>query len=616
MATIIYKKFIRKAPSQPKPCEHQRNGSDFSDVPFANLNSVGEPEEASGSTHGKNESNCQSECNICKQNDKASTKYRWKLILGLFLPFMVQALDTTIIAGATPFIASDFNQLAQLNWIVSAFNLTAAAFVPFWGQYADVFGRYAALQTALLVMLIGSVLCSAAPVTAFAMLLLGRAFQGIGSAGLMIVSKIVLADKVSLKENARNNTIFTLVGGIGYGIGPVIGGYLTEVTWRWCFIINIPIVVVGAILAHFILRPQLLGAQEVTRADGVADASLSQSFKARVFTIDFGGQFLFLFGMGLLVLALTWAGSYYPWSDVKVLAPLVVGGILMVLFCLWEHLMLPGHFLSQKFPTQKAMIPWSLITTRNGSILMYLNFMTGMVMYAVFYFVSLYFSIVKNFSAGESGKNLLYYMPGLAAGAYLSMFFCNRWPRQTFTPLFLGSLLQPVGVTILAVALRSGHLPFIYGMIVLTGIGSGIRFMPGTLHGVGYFPTQIASIVSLMSLSLDLGGTLSTTILLNIFNNTLKNSSPSFSFSSASSSSFDAISSLPAATQAYLRDRASTGIVLGFFALSAFAWMGLVTMIGLGNVQIAKEEGQKDELCKGSYIVSLITGRKDREEGV
>ncbi|KAF4627513.1 hypothetical protein G7Y89_g10645 [Cudoniella acicularis] len=559
-------------------------------------------------------SECHSSCEVCKNQKRESRRYRWKVIIGLFFPFLVQALDTTIIASALPYIASDFKQLSQLNWIVSAFNLTLATFVPFWGQFSDIWGRYAAIQTALTAMIVGSILCSAAPVTEFAMLLLGRAFQGIGCAGLMIVSKVILADKVSLKENARNNTLFTIVGGIGYGIGPVIGGYFTEANWRWCFIINIPIGVIGLVLAHFVLRPVLLGPQEITRTDGVIDVVVSQDFKARVFTIDFGGQFLFLFGMGLLVLGLTWAGSYYAWSDVKVLAPLIIGCILMIAFCIWEHLMLPGSLFARQWPTQKAMIPLNLVWTRNAGILMYINFTTGMAMYAVFYFVGLYLALVKGFSSGQSGKNLLYYMPGLAAGAYISMFFCNKWPRATFPPLFMGAILQPVGITLLAIFLRSGHLPSIYGMLALVGVGTGIRFMPGTLHGVAYFPKQIASIVSLMSLSLDLGGTLSTTILLNIFNNVLRNSNPSIIFNSASDSSFDSISSLPIESQNYLRDRAKTGIVLGFFALSAFAWLGVLAVMGLGNVKIAKEEGEKDEVIRGSYIVSLLSGKKEKQK--
>lgn len=106
------------------------------------------------------------------------------------------------------------------------------------------------MQSALIIMLLGSTLCSAAPTTAFAMLLAGRALQGTGCAGLLIISKVILADKVSLEDNAKNNTAFTIVGGVGYGLGTILGGYLTSASWRWCFIINIPLGLLGLVLVH------------------------------------------------------------------------------------------------------------------------------------------------------------------------------------------------------------------------------------------------------------------------------------------------------------------------------------------------------------------------------
>ena len=300
-------------------------------------------------------------------------------VYSIRLPFVYPPVPSSFLKLLTD-IATD--QLSQLNWIVSAFNLCSATFIPAWAQFADVFGRHAALQTALFIMIVGSVLCSSAPVTAFPTLLVGRALQGMGCAGLIILTKVILADKVSLAENAKNNTLFTLVGGIGYGIGPVIGGYLTQVSWRWCFIINIPMGVAAAVIAHFVLRPELLGPQEIARTDGSIDEyPAAPTFFARLTTIDFGGQFLFLFGMGLLVLALTWAGSYYPWHDVKVIAPFVIGIILLIIFIVWEYLMIPGSSLANRFPHQKAMIPLKLLWTRNVGILIYINFITGMGMF-------------------------------------------------------------------------------------------------------------------------------------------------------------------------------------------------------------------------------------------
>ncbi|KAL5350340.1 hypothetical protein ACLOAV_003907 [Pseudogymnoascus australis] len=587
-------------------CIHRRAASQISESAMELTAYPGGPAEI----HEKTDmDDTPSPCAECQEAKRAARIYRWRIISGLFVPFLVQSLDVTIIAGALPFIASDFNELAQLNWIVSAFNLTSACFIPSWGQFADVFGRYYAMQSSLVFMIIGSVLCAAAPVTSFPMLLIGRALQGIGCAGMLITTKVVLADKVTLEENAKNNTIFTIVGGVGYGVGPVVGGYLTQVSWRWCFIINIPLGLISLILVHFVMRPELLGPQEITRVDGVTDVNIEQTFKARLLTIDFGGQILFLFGLGLLVLALTWAGSSYAWDSVEIIAPLVIGVAVLAAFLIWEYLMLPGNFLSRRNPTRKAMLPFKLLLARNVSILMYISFLTGMAMYAVFYFVDLYFALVHGKGSGESGLNLLYFLPGLAAGSYLAMFACNVWPLQTFATLFLGVLIEPLGLTLLALALDREGMPLIIAMLVLTGVGTGVRFMPGTLHGIGYYPHQIASIVSLMSLMISLGGTIATTLMMNIFNNTLSQGGINFS---SGSSSLGAIAGLGPAEQVYLQDRAKSGIVLAFYALSSFGWLGLIFTLALGNVTIGKK-GNANKVIKGSYLGSLLRGEKARE---
>ena len=128
------------------------------------------------------------------------------------------------IASALPWIAEDFNKLSQQNWIVSAFNLTSSAFIPFWAQIADVFGRNAAIISATMLMLVGSAMCTGAPTDAYPLLLLGRAFQGIAASGLNVLTRTILADGLSLQESAKNWALFALIGGMSYALGPLAGG--------------------------------------------------------------------------------------------------------------------------------------------------------------------------------------------------------------------------------------------------------------------------------------------------------------------------------------------------------------------------------------------------------
>lgn len=271
------------------------------------------------------------------------------------------------------------DELSQLNWIISGYNLASATFIPIFGQFADIFGRYIVLQAASVILILGSALCAAAPTTNLPLLLAGRGLQGCGSAGLLILVKTILADKVSLRENAKNNTIFTFVGGIGYGLGPTIGGYLTAVSWRWCFIVNIPLGVVSLIVLHFSTRKILLSPQDFHGLEEEnTRMSRSATFWKRIATVDFSGSLLFLAGMALVILSLTWAGAVYRWAAAQVLVSLILGLILMVAFVVWEYSLLPGKALAVKHPQWRPMIPIRLLWTRNTGLLIYINMITGM----------------------------------------------------------------------------------------------------------------------------------------------------------------------------------------------------------------------------------------------
>jgi hypothetical protein len=165
-------------------------------------------------------------------------------------------------------------------------------------------------------------------------------------------------------------------------------------------------------------------------------------------------------------------------------------------------------------------------------------------------------------------------------------------------------VIEPLGITILAVAIKINNENLIYGMLALTGVGTGIRFMPGTLHGIGYFPDKIAQVVSLMNLAISLGGTLATTIMLNIFNNKL--SQDGINFSTSSRTSVDTLSSLPASDLDYFRTSATNAIVLAFFAITAFLWLGVVASSLLGNVRIGKNGKESEKTEKGSYLLKCI----------
>ncbi|KAF6841323.1 major facilitator superfamily transporter [Colletotrichum musicola] len=545
-------------------------------------------------------------CPTCKSARREQLKYRAKIFFGLVLPFVIQALDVTIIASALPWIASDFGETGQLNWIIAAFNLTSAAFIPFWGQMADIFGRHLSIQTCLVLMLVGSALCTGAPTSAYAVLLLGRGFQGLACAGLNVIVRIIIADKVSLRENAKNWSIFSFLGGIlGWGLGPVLGGYITSrSSWRWCFGINLPIAFASMLLIYFILRSELLGPQPLAQLDETTETGRRTTFVKRLKTIDIGGQFLFLFGFGLLILGLSWAGATYSWTSPAVLVTIILGAIISVSFVVWEYHMSPGKALARMFPSQKPMIPWELVRNRDIGLLFYTSFATGMAMYSVLYFCNIYFTMVKLWSADESGVQLLYFTPGLGVGVYISAFMCNSWPRKTFPPIFIGSIIEMIGIGLLAWALYTEHNPTVYGMMALTGVGTGLRVMPVPLHGIGSFPKKIAAVVSLMAVAYPFGGTFGLTIMTTVFNNTsgIGNDSPLRDFTT--------LKNLAPAQLAAVTNNAKMGVVWAFVAICPFMIICTIAASFLGNVYISKtgqgEDEMQTEIYEGVYLLKFL----------
>lgn len=251
---------------------------------------------------------------------------------------------------------------------------------------------------------------------------------------------------------------------------------------------------------------------------------------------------LFLWGLGLLSLALTWGGGTYPWNSAVVLAPLIIGGVLSIGWILYEYSMLPGLLMSRIFPRQRAMMPWELLSQRDIGLLFLINFATGMSMFAVLYFMDLYFALVEGRSSSKAGVALLYYLPGLCGmltywwptpplevsllmpsantvGAYMAMLSSNVWPRQTLPALLLGGVTSSVGITGLAWAVHAENKNVIYGMMALVGHGVMVRTNPGCLHGLAFFPTMTASILCLVSFATPFGGLVGLTIMSTVFTN-------------------------------------------------------------------------------------------------
>ena len=157
------------------------------------------------------------------------------IMLALCLAVFLAALDSVVITVALPTIARELGASdAGYAWIGSAYLLTLAALIPFWGKASDIFGRKPMLIIANAIFMVGSLI--AALSRGLTMLIAGRAVQGLGGGGLITLVNICIGDLFSPRERGMYLGIIGGIWALASSIGPVIGGAFTQkVTWRWCF---------------------------------------------------------------------------------------------------------------------------------------------------------------------------------------------------------------------------------------------------------------------------------------------------------------------------------------------------------------------------------------------
>jgi hypothetical protein len=340
---------------------------------------------------------------------------------------------------------------------------------------------------------------------------------------------------------------------------------------------------------------------------------------AKLSIVDYGGMALFLFGCGLLILAVTWGGATYPWASSAVLVPLVIGAIMFFSFFVYEYFMVPGKALSRTLPSQEPMIPLTTFHNKDMCLLAYLNFSTGMAMFSVFYFVGIWFTIVQKYDSGKAGAQLLYYTPGLGVGTYLAMFLCNKWPRKTFWPLFFGSTLEPLGIGMLTWALSHGRIAAVDGMLGFAGVGTGLRIMPALLHAVGLRSRFKARSLAIMSFTQVFGGTVGIAIMGSVFNNKLSQYVDGVAhIDPHNTSSIGHIDTLPPAIQAQVRSVVNDAVFWAYVAILPFLGLAGVLVFFLGNVKITdqKQDSHGEIDSSGNveipYLWWLATGKRRR----
>ncbi len=217
--------------------------------------------------------------------EQQTEKLRPNLILGICcLSLLLVSMDATIVNVGLPSIRRDLRaSISELQWIIDAYTLVVASLLMFAGSMADRFGRKKIFQAGMALFMFGSLLCSLA--TGIKTLIAARVVQAIGATMLNPVAMSIITNTfVDPKARARAIGVWGAVAGVSMALGPLIGGGLTQtIGWRSMFWINLPIGIVGLILAALFIPESK--AAKTRRIDPIGQLLVFASLASLVYAV-------------------------------------------------------------------------------------------------------------------------------------------------------------------------------------------------------------------------------------------------------------------------------------------------------------------------------------------
>jgi EmrB/QacA subfamily drug resistance transporter len=359
-------------------------------------------------------------------------------------------IDQTIVSIAVPNIQRELGLTSTgVQWAVNAYLLSLAALFAFGGRLADTLGHRKMVTLGVVVFAAASAMCGLTPKgsLAEAWIVAFRVVQGVGGAIMFPAALAIVVQTFPLRQRGKALAMFFGIAGGLTAIGPILGGYLTEWTWRGIFWVNIPVAIIALVLIY-ISKPET-------------------EYKAA--PVDYRGLVLIAAGVALSVFGFQ-QSSTWGWHNPVIWLSIALGLVLLVIFYRVE------------VNTMEPLMRVSIFSNRPFLIECLVLGITNLVFIPVFFFGSEYAQISLGKSASQAGVILLFFFLGFVVAAQIGGRMLDRVGAKR--PVVLGCALGAVGFYLWAGKATGLSFSAQQWYIVVAGAGMGFMLGPSSTDAV------------------------------------------------------------------------------------------------------------------------------------
>ena len=387
--------------------------------------------------------------------------YKWVALAVTTLGSLMVAIDSTIVILALPNMLQDLHSnMVRMVWVLIGYLLVSTVLLLTFGRMADMFGRVKMYNLGFAIFTVGSVLCGLAQ--SDTLLIASRIVQGAGGAMLAANAMAIITEVFPPHERGQAMGINAITWGAGSVLGPVLGGLILAAgTWRWIFLVNLPIGIFGTLAAYLLLHD--------------IDA------ERRGERFDLVGAGLFSVGLVVLLYGMT-GGIGAGWASRQTLLLFAVAAVALAAFALWER------------RTPDPMLDLGLFENRRYAFSVAAAALQSLAVFAVNFLLIFYLQGVRGYTPLTAAL-LILPMP-VVSGVVGPL--AGRWADHIggTIPASLGLGVQALALVLLAGLAPATPYPLVAVDLAVMGLGTGMFWSPNTSTTMNSAPRNRLGVAS------------------------------------------------------------------------------------------------------------------------